>query len=76
MKLNKEIKDRIDNYFESISAEELYELSIKKYRFPNIEYELDNLDFDSVIKSIYSSDLSCMTYKKETSEFCDISLAA
>ena len=33
MKLNKEIKKRIDEFFANITAEELYEMSIRKYGF-------------------------------------------
>lgn len=76
MKLSKELKERIDNYFDNISAEELYEIAIKKYRFQQIEVELDNIHFNSIVKSFYSSDLSSMTYNQEEQDFCDISLAA
>lgn len=34
MKLTAELKDRIDRYFEQISANKLYELLVNKYKFP------------------------------------------
>lgn len=33
MRLNKEVKDRIDKYFEEISPEDLYQISVTKYEF-------------------------------------------
>lgn len=53
MKLNKEIKDRIDKYFDNISAEKLFEISIREYGFSEITLELSNIKFDSTIKSFY-----------------------
>lgn len=34
MKLDKELKDRIDRYFDNISATELYTILTRKYNFP------------------------------------------
>lgn len=31
MKLNKEIRNRIDEFFANITAEDLYDMSIRKY---------------------------------------------
>ena len=33
MRLNKDIKDRIDKYFEEITPEDLYRISVNKYGF-------------------------------------------
>jgi hypothetical protein len=60
MKLTKELKERIDNYFNNISAEELYDLAVTKYSFEEeekIEIELDNQSFCTVRPSYYSSEL-------------------
>mgnify|MGYP003109663640 CR=1 FL=1 len=54
MKLNKDLKNRIDNYFENISVEELYFIAIDKYGFrESIDFEIDNQIFDKVGKSYY-----------------------
>lgn len=34
MKLDKELKEKIDGYFDNISASELYTLLKEKYNFP------------------------------------------
>ena len=54
MKLNKEIKDRIDKYFESITAEELFDLAIKKYGFKiNNDIDINNQSFEVVGQEFY-----------------------
>ena len=45
MKLTKELKERIDNYFDNISAKELFEISVNKYNFCEVNFELENLKF-------------------------------
>ena len=40
MKLTKELKERIDKYFEQISADELYKILTKKYHMPKISKKL------------------------------------
>jgi hypothetical protein len=56
MKLSKNIKERIDNYFQNITAEELYNIAVNEYGFTeNIDIELDNQSFDVVEQSFYSS---------------------
>lgn len=35
MKLDKELKERIDRYFDEISANELYSILTEKYHFKN-----------------------------------------
>lgn len=55
MKLTKEIKSKIDNYFDKISAQELYELAISKYGLKeNIEFEIDNQPFKVLESSFYA----------------------
>lgn len=56
MKLNKEIKDRIDKYFENITAEELFDLAVKKYGFKiNNDIDINNQSFEIVGQSFYCS---------------------
>ena len=55
MKLTDQIKEKIDNYFNNISAVELYEISVKKYGFEeNAEIEIDNQSFETIQPSFYS----------------------
>ena len=61
MKLTEEIKNKIDSYFDNISAQELYEIAVSKYGFEeNIDFDIDNQSFDVIEKSFYisNSDLS------------------
>lgn len=52
MRLTDELKKKIDNYYKNISADELYKLSVTKYRFTekndfsikNQEFETSNVD--------------------------------
>ena len=37
MKLNKEIKEKIDDYFNNITAIELYKISIEEYGFKELK---------------------------------------
>jgi hypothetical protein len=54
MKLNKDIKNRIEQYFENISSEELYLKAIGKYGFKeDIDFEIDNQLFDNVGQNFY-----------------------
>jgi len=39
MKLTKNLKSKIDKYFENISAEELYNILTNKFHFPNTDKE-------------------------------------
>lgn len=58
MKLNKEIKDRIDKYFENITAEELFDLAVKKYGFKiNNDIDINNQSFEVVGQEFYCSNL-------------------
>ena len=54
MKLNKEIKNCIDQYFENIDSEDLYSLAVGKYSFvENIDFEIDNQTFEKIGQSFY-----------------------
>lgn len=56
MKLTEEIRNKIDNYFDNISAEQLFEDAIKKYGFEeNIDFDIDNQPFDVLESSFYVS---------------------
>jgi RNase adaptor protein for sRNA GlmZ degradation len=58
MKLTNDIKKRIDNYFENITSQELYNLAIKSYGFKeNININIDNQSFDVVASSVYKSEI-------------------
>lgn len=39
MKLTEEIKNKIDSYFENITADELYDMLVNEFNFPIIEEE-------------------------------------
>lgn len=53
MKLNKDIKDRIDNYFDNISSEDLYLLAKTKYGFKELDFEFENQGFSTIGKKFY-----------------------
>ena len=56
MKLNKEIKDRIDKYFENITAEELFVLAVNKYGFKiNNDIDINNQSFEVAGQEFYYS---------------------
>ena len=54
MKL-KDVKKRIDDFFDNISAEKLYEISVLKYGFSEITVDLENKHFETGKVSYYSS---------------------
>ena len=56
MKL-KDVKERIDNFFDNISAEKLYEVSVLKYGFSEITVDLENKHFETAKISYYSSSI-------------------
>lgn len=56
MRLNKEIKERIDNFFDNISAEKLYDISINKYGFTEDSgFEISNGHFHNLNVELYTS---------------------
>lgn len=50
MKLTDELKNRIDQYFEHISPEYLFEISVKNYKFSEITFELENESFTKIVE--------------------------
>ena len=55
MKLE-DVKDRIDNFFDNISAENLYELSVNKYGFRDSSNDIEDEKFvNSEVVSIIIS---------------------
>lgn len=54
MKLTEELKKKIDNYFEKISAEDLYRISVRRYGFvEDISFEVEE-SFTLVTPDRYS----------------------
>ena len=57
MRLIEQLKEKIDNYFEQVSAEELYRISIEKYEFTeNTSFELVDEMFKVGTVDKYSAD--------------------
>ncbi len=73
MKLNKKIKERIDNYFDSISAEELYKISIKYGFVEDFGFEISNEQLNNVNVDIY---ISGTDQSYESNDVSNIPLAA
>lgn len=56
MKLNNEIKTRIDEFFANVTATELYEMSVRKYGFiEDNSVEITCNEFESINVKLYSS---------------------
>lgn len=68
MKLSKELKEKIDIYFDNILATELFEIAIKKYGFTESNIELENQSFSTIKKSYYSAIYSSFAIIKEKSD--------
>jgi hypothetical protein len=54
MKLSKELKEKIDNYFNNIIATEVFEIAKKKYGFTECKVELENKNM-KIIKKLLKS---------------------
>lgn len=53
MKLNKEIRDKIDNYFSNITPKQLCDIAVRKYGFTiDNDIDIENQPF-IVISSVY-----------------------
>lgn len=66
MKLNKEIKANIDSFFANITAEELYDLSVRKYGFiEDNSIEITCKQFEVMNIEVYSSS-SDESYNNDT----------
>ena len=46
MKLDKKLKERIDNYFDNISAEELFGIAVTKYKFIEVNIDIVEMPFE------------------------------
>ena len=75
MKL-KDVKERIDNFFDNISAEKLYEVSVLKYGFSEITVDLENKHFETAKISYYSSSIKFIFNDEKTKLDCNLALAA
>ncbi|WP_313377168.1 hypothetical protein [Chishuiella sp.] len=75
MKL-KDVKKRIDDFFDNISAEKLYEISVLKYGFSEITVDLENRYFETGKVSYYSSSTKSVFNNKNSIEDCNLALAA
>ena len=75
MKL-KDVKERIDNFFDNISAEKLYEVSVLKYGFSEITVDLENKHFETAKISYYSSSIRFIINDEKTKLDCNLALAA
>lgn len=65
MKLSKEIKEKIDIYFDTILATELFEVAKKKYGFTESNIELENQSFTTIKQSHYSTINSSFVIKEK-----------
>lgn len=74
MKL-KDVKQRIDDFFDTITAEKLYEISVLKYGFSEITIDLESNHFETGKVSYYSSSKSVFN-NKNSKEDCNLALAA
>ena len=75
MKL-KDVKERIDDIFDNISAEKLYEISVLKYGFSEITVDLENKHFETGKVSYYSSSTKSVFNNESSKEDCNLALAA
>ncbi len=56
MKLNKELKTRIDDFFANVTAEDLYEMSVHKYGFiEDTSITIRHDEFKSINIELFSS---------------------
>lgn len=77
MKL-KDVKERIDKYFDNISAEELYEISISKYGFTEIISDLEDVKYQKISTTSMKKEESYFFSEKKISNkmMCNLLLAA
>lgn len=75
MKL-KDVKDRIDNYFDNISAEELYEISVRKYGFRDASSDVVNETFETSEVSTYDCSNCVVATPSEPCGVNELALAA
>ncbi len=75
MKLE-DVKELIDNFFDNITAEKLYEISVLKYGFSEITIELENKHFETGKVSYYSSTTKSIFNNQQSQADSNIALAA
>lgn len=75
MKLE-DVKEFIDNFFDNISAEKLYEISVLKYGFSEITIELESKHFETGKVSYYSSSTKSVFDSKQSEADSNLTLAA
>lgn len=68
MKLSKELKEKIDIYFDNISAKDLFEIAKRKYGFTESNIELENQSFSTIKKSYYSTNNSSFVIIEEKND--------
>lgn len=68
MKLSKELKEKIDIYFDNISAKDLFEIAKRKYGFTESNIKLENQTFSTIKKSYYSTINSSFGIIEENSD--------
>jgi hypothetical protein len=54
MKLH-DVKHKIDNFFDNISSDELFDLAINKYGFEEITNDLENQNFETLNVTYYNN---------------------
>ncbi|ANI88820.1 hypothetical protein A9P82_05665 [Arachidicoccus ginsenosidimutans] len=74
MKLE-DVKNSIDKFFDNITAENLYEISILKYGFSEITFDFENENFETAKISYYDSFYNMFNNKKNEVD-CNLSIAA
>lgn len=75
MKLE-DVKQQIDDFFDNITAEELYEISVLKYGFSEIVVELEGNAFTTGRISYYSPTNKSIFENKNSEENFNIGLSA
>jgi len=75
MKLQ-DVKQRIDDFFDNITAEKLYEISVLKYSFSEITVDLENKHFETGKVSYYSSSAKSVFNNKNSKADSNLALAA
>jgi hypothetical protein len=68
MKLSKELKEKIDIYFDNIFATDLFEIAKRKYGFKESNIELENQSFSTVKKSYYRDNNSSFVIIEEKND--------
>lgn len=71
MKLDEKLKERIDKYFNEISAEELYYILTEKYKFPENSDQTVSVNCDKYLrKEDNTSDFSIILYRMQILKLC------